>query len=330
MTPEMVQWIKGHSLLIMLMIFIVSAGVFQVLLSVFRVNILKPIILVGTFALAMAFAANDLVNFIGVPLAGLNAYQTAAASADPLTLTMAALAQKVHTPTVLMLLAGSIMVATLWFSRKARTVTETEISLGQQEEGMEKFESIWLSRKIVNMADTIFSSVSQLLPAGLRTVVARRLTPASAAVSLTRKEKPAFDLIRASVNLMVASAVVSMATSLKLPLSTTYVTFMVAMGSSFSDQAWGRESAVYRVTGVLTVVGGWFMTAFIAFCVSFVFCRSHLLFKDMGCGRPGHCRRISHLEKSGHTPGPGKAEGGDGYFHHGTGGQLPGCRGPYI
>jgi phosphate/sulfate permease len=271
MTPEMVSWIKSHSLFIMFCIFATTAVIFQVLLVFFRVNILKPIILIGTFALAMAFAANDLVNFIGVPLAGLNAYTTAIASSDPLGITMAALSKKVQSHTFLMLTAGFIMVLTLWFSKKAKTVTETEISLGQQDEGNEKFESIWLSRKIVNMVDSVFSSIKVFFPASLRNSVAKRIEPVKVSNNTSNNEKPSFDMIRASVNLMVASAVVSLATSLKLPLSTTYVTFMVAMGTSFSDQAWGRESAVYRVTGVLTVIGGWFMTAFAAFVVSFIF-----------------------------------------------------------
>jgi len=282
MTPGMVAWIKGHSLLIMCTIFLGSAGIFQVLLRVFKINILKPIILVGTFALAMAFAANDLVNFIGVPLAGLNAYQTAIASTDPLGITMMALSKKVHSHTFVLLLAGFIMVLTLWFSKKAKTVTETEISLGQQDEGTERFESIWLSRKIVNMMDSLFGSIQKIIPGSIQDAVAKRLLPATNSVLVSHKDKPSFDLIRASVNLMVASAVVSLATSFKLPLSTTYVTFMVAMGSSFSDQAWGRESAVYRVTGVLTVIGGWFMTAFIAFVVSFVFAGVLFYFQILG------------------------------------------------
>lgn len=268
MDSNTVLWIKNNSPVIMGAIFFSSAILFQVLISLFKVNILKPIVLLGTFSLAMAFAANDLVNFIGVPLAGLNAFQSALASSDPINTTMDALSQKVKPQTFIMLIAGIIMVITLWLSKKAKTVTETEISLGQQDEGMEKFESIWLSRRIVNLFDGIFLSVKGLTPKHLQRAIAGRITPLSETAHTPGK--PSFDLIRASVNLMVASMVVSFATSLKLPLSTTYVTFMVAMGSSFSDQAWGRESAVYRVTGVLTVVGGWFMTAFIAFVAAFI------------------------------------------------------------
>ncbi|MBW2206945.1 MAG: inorganic phosphate transporter [Deltaproteobacteria bacterium] len=271
MTRETVDWIHSHSFSMLFIIFVFSAVIFQILITFFRINILKPIVLVGTFALAMAFAANDLVNFIGVPLAGLQAYKTAVASSDPLNIAMIALSKKVQSQTSFLLLAGVVMVATLWLSKKARTVTETEISLGKQEEGTERFESIWLSRSIVSMAQTFFESLKSFVPKVVRKWVDHRMDPRIHETAMVREKQPSFDLIRASVNLMVASAVVSFATSMNLPLSTTYVTFMVAMGTSFSDQAWGLESAVYRVTGVLTVVGGWFMTAFIAFAASFVF-----------------------------------------------------------
>ena len=271
MTRETVDWIHTHSFLMLFIIFVFSAVIFQILITFFRINILKPIVLVGTFALAMAFAANDLVNFIGVPLAGLQAYKTAIASSDPLNIAMIALSKKVQSQTSFLLLAGVVMVATLWLSKKARTVTETEISLGKQEEGTERFESIWLSRSIVSMAQTFFESLKSFVPKVVRKWVDHRMDPLIHETAMVREKQPSFDLVRASVNLMVASAVVSFATSMNLPLSTTYVTFMVAMGTSFSDQAWGLESAVYRVTGVLTVVGGWFMTAFIAFAASFVF-----------------------------------------------------------
>ena len=271
MTRETVDWIHLHSFSMLFIIFVFSAVIFQILITFFRINILKPIVLVGTFALAMAFAANDLVNFIGVPLAGLQAYKTAVASSDPLNIAMIALSKKVQSQTSFLLLAGVVMVATLWLSKKARTVTETEISLGKQEEGTERFESIWLSRRIVSMAQTFFESLKSFVPKVVRKWVDHRMDPRIHETAMVREKQPSFDLVRASVNLMVASAVVSFATSMNLPLSTTYVTFMVAMGTSFSDQAWGLESAVYRVTGVLTVVGGWFMTAFIAFAAAFVF-----------------------------------------------------------
>ena len=280
-TPEMLAWMKTHTLVILSASFVFFAVVFQILLLVTRINILKPIVLVGTFALAMAFAANDLVNFIGVPLAGFAAFKVAAAAAaDPLTISMSALQGAVKTNTVILLLAGGVMVVTLWVSRKARTVTETEVSLGRQEEGLERFGSTQFSRMIVRMVATQFGYVKRLLPYPVRRIIADRLDPEKIGDAGTlAAERPSFDLLRASVNLMVASMVVSFATSLKLPLSTTYVTFMVAMGSSLSDQAWGRESAVYRVTGVMTVVGGWFFTAVIASTISFVFASFVYFFK---------------------------------------------------
>lgn len=269
------EWINTHTGLLLLLIFVVAAVVLQVL-QLLKFNILKPVVLIGTFALAMAFAANDLVNFIGVPLAGLHAYRLAVASDDPLGITMGGLAAKVPSETFLLLLAGGVMVATLWLSKKARTVTETEISLSQQEEGNERFESIFLSRAIVRLVLHLSDTARLIIPQGVRSWIGRRLDPAAAAPVLVDGRKPSFDLLRATVNLMVASALISYATASKLPLSTTYVTFMVAMGSSFADRAWGRESAVYRVTGVLTVIGGWFLTAVVAFlaaglCVTVIF-----------------------------------------------------------
>jgi phosphate/sulfate permease len=237
-----------------------------------RINILKPIVLTGTFALAMAFAANDLVNFIGVPLAGFHTFALAKAATDPLTVPMAALQQKIHTNTFFLLAAGAIMVATLWLSRKARTVTKTEVNLGRQEEGLERFDSSQLSRIVVRMATRMIDAIGRICPKPLRLWTMRRFDSTNVRpVPGYDGSIPEFDLLRASVNLMVASALVSWATSMKLPLSTTYVTFMVAMGSSLADQAWGLESAVFRVTGVLTVIGGWFFTALSAFTVALTF-----------------------------------------------------------
>jgi flagellar motor component MotA len=220
----------------------------------------------------MAFAANDLVNFIGVPLAGFAAYTEASGSGNLLTQSMEALSAPVRGGTGFLLIAGAIMVGTLWASRKARTVSKTELTLGRQEEGFERFESSVLSQTIVRFVATIFNNVTRLVPRVVKSWVEGRFDrssyrPAPAADGTV----PSFDLVRASVNLMVASALIAWATSLKLPLSTTYVTFMVSMGSSLSDQAWGRDSAVYRITGVLTVIGGWFFTAMMAFSVSSIF-----------------------------------------------------------
>ncbi len=280
-TKENIAWINSNTLLLLTIIFVLSVVLLQIL-QLLKFNVLKPIVLVGTFALAMAFSANDLVNFIGVPLAGLSAFKAAMATDNPLTVTMGALSDKVQTETGLLLLAGAIMVLTLWLSKKARSVTETELSLSQQEEGNERFESIFLSRAIVRLVLHLTETVKLVVPRSLRTWVGRRLDPSVAQTVMVDGRKPSFDLLRASVNLMVASAVVSYATSHKLPLSTTYVTFMVAMGSSFADQAWGRESAVYRITGVLTVIGGWFMTAVIAFTFAGLF--ATVIFYGQGFG----------------------------------------------
>jgi phosphate/sulfate permease len=271
-TPEMVAWIVTHTWTIIGVGFVGFALLFQLLMVTTRINILKPIVLAGTFALAMAFAANDLVNFIGVPLAGFHAFTLAHASSDPLTLPMVALQKKIHTNTFFLLAAGAVMVATLFVSRKARSVTKTEVNLGRQDEGLERFNSSRLSRIIVRMASTILDTVGRVCPEPLCVWTQRRFNTTDVQpVAGYDGTIPEFDLLRASVNLMVASALVAWATSMKLPLSTTYVTFMVAMGTSLADQAWGLESAVYRVTGVLTVVGGWFFTAFSAFTVALTF-----------------------------------------------------------
>jgi len=282
LTSESQAWIMDHTFIIIAIFFVVSSTIFQILIIFFNTNIFKPIILVGTFALAMAFAANDLVNFIGVPMAGMHAYKAAIASGDPLHSTMEVLSNKVSSETYLLLFAGLIMVVTLWISRKARTVTQTELSLGQQGESMERFESIYLSQVIVRIVIHFSEIFKEIIPDKIIHIIAKRTDPSNAPIRYSDKDRPSFDLVRASVNLMMASIVISYATSVKLPLSTTYVTFMVAMGTSFSDRAWGRESAVFRVTGVLVVIGGWFMTAFIAFTVSFIFANILFYFKIVG------------------------------------------------
>jgi hypothetical protein len=210
----------------------------------------------------MAFAGNDLVNFIGVPLAGLFSWEafTAAGGVAPESFTMEILSEDVSTPTLYLLIAGIIMVLTLWFSKKAKTVTETEVNLSRQDSGEERFGSTALSRSIVRVSINTSKWIEAILPSGVFAFINKRFEPIP-----SRENEASFDLIRASVNLMVSTILISLGTTLKLPLSTTYVTFMVAMGSSLSDGAWGRESAVYRVTGVLSVIGGWFITAFVAF-----------------------------------------------------------------
>jgi phosphate/sulfate permease len=272
LTPETVFWIRTNAWTILSASFLFFAVLFQLLALFTKINVLKPIVLIGTFALAMAFAGNDLVNFIGVPLAGMSAYSFASGTGNPLMATMEALEKPVQSNTFLLLIAGAVMVTTLWVSRKARTVSRTEVSLGRQDEGLERFGAPIFSRVVVRIAHAVFGFVRKFIPVSLRKIVSARLDPGAYHVAPSADGKPSsFDLLRASVNLVVASAIISFATSLKLPLSTTYVTFMVAMGTSLSDQAWGRESAVYRVTGVITVIGGWFFTALAAFTTSLVF-----------------------------------------------------------
>jgi phosphate/sulfate permease len=272
LTPEAVTWIKTHTWTILSTGFLFFAVLFQLVALFTRINVLKPIVLMGTFAIAMAFAGNDLVNFIGVPMAGMNAYGVAIETINPLAATMEALQKPMRANTFLLLIAGAIMVATLWVSRKSRTVTRTELTLGRQDEGMERFGSSTVSRALVGIVYGTFSLSRKLIPISLRKTISARLDPGAYRREPMVDGKPApFDLVRASVNLIVASAIISFATSLKLPLSTTYVTFMVSMGTSLTDQAWGRESAVYRVTGVMTVIGGWFFTALAAFTTALVF-----------------------------------------------------------
>ncbi len=261
-----------HPWLISMYAFVFWAVVLMVL-KLLKINIFRVLILFGTFALAMAFAGNDLVNFIGVPLAGYSAYEIYAQSgADPNQLYMEGLAKKVPTPSILLFLAGVIMMITLFVSSKARHVTKTEVSLGRQGWGEERFGASALSRAIVRGAINVGQFFKYVTPIPVQSYLRRRFDdrPFKEKMKKLGKEAPMFDYIRACVTLMVASVLISMATIMKLPLSTTYVTFMTAMGTSFADGAWGRESAVYRVSGVFTVVGGWFVTAFLAFTVSFI------------------------------------------------------------
>ena len=272
LTPETVTWINTHTGTILSAGFLFFAILFQLLALFTRINVLKPTVLMGTFAIAMAFAGNDLVNFIGVPMAGMNAYNFALETINPLTATMEALQRPIRADTFLLLIAGAIMVATLWVSRKSRTVTQTELTLGRQDEGIERFGSSVFSRIVVGVVYGAFTLARKLMPISLRKTISSRLDIGSYnPTSSVEGPVLSFDLLRASVNMIVASAIISFATSLKLPLSTTYVTFMVSMGTSLADQAWGRESAVYRVTGVMTVIGGWFFTALAAFTTAFVF-----------------------------------------------------------
>ncbi|MDG1227773.1 MAG: inorganic phosphate transporter [Polaribacter sp.] len=259
--------IEGNTIAIIAGSFAAWSLISQLLIKVFKINILKLIIGVGTFSLAMAFSGNDLVNFVGVPIAAWNSYQAwevSGLAADAFS--MGVLAKKVPSNVWLLLIAGGVMVVTLWTSSKAQNVIKTGIDLSRQGEGHEKFQPNPLSRVVVRVAMGLNSVISYIIPKPtLEFVNSKFEKPVISLPKDKTYELPAFDLIRASVNLIVAGILISIATSMKLPLSTTYVTFMVAMGTSLADRAWGRESAVYRVAGVLNVIGGWFLTAITAF-----------------------------------------------------------------
>ncbi len=266
-TTEHLAYISEHTFNILLVSFLILTLLLQLLILLFKLNVLKLVVFTGTFALALAFAGNDMVNFIGVPLAGLKAFQlfTASPGADADTFMMSGLMEDAVTETWVLLLAGIFMVITLWTSKKARTVIETSVDLSRQQEGVERFNSSILSRNLVRGALRFSNAISSFMPSSTIAWIEKRFEEPD---HITKDEMPqgaAFDLLRASVNLVIASVLIAIGTSLKLPLSTTYVTFMVAMGTSLSDRAWGRESAVYRITGVLSVIGGWFFTALAAF-----------------------------------------------------------------
>ena len=264
---EIKPLIEGKTLVIVVVSFVIWTLVSYVVVKFLKKNIYKLIIAVGTFALALAFAGNDLVNFIGVPIAAWQSYEAWLASGIPANeFAMDVLASKVPTPTVFLLFAGLVMVLTLWFSSKARRVVKTSIDLSSQGETQERFEPNFLSRNLVRFAMLVSKYTITVIPISIQDKIDKQFEkPVIELVKGKTHELPAFDMVRAAVNLMVASVLISIATSMKLPLSTTYVTFMVAMGTSLADRAWGSESAVYRVAGVLNVIGGWFFTAFSAF-----------------------------------------------------------------
>ncbi|MCL2728178.1 MAG: inorganic phosphate transporter, partial [Bacteroidales bacterium] len=264
MRPEYITWIEANTFSLLMYTFLSTTVIFQLFISFLKANIFRFIILAGTFALAFAFAGNDLVNFVGVPLAAIdsfNAYKASGLASDVMTMEM--LKGAVQAPTSFLLLSGLIMVMTLVFSKKARRVIQTQVNLSSSSRGAkEKFGSSVVARTIVRSSFNMGKMIQQFIPEGVARTVNKRMTK----VKPQKGEIPlAFDHIRASINLVVSSILIATATSLKLPLSTTYVTFMVAMGSSLADGAWDRESAVYRISGVLTVIGGWFFTAFCAF-----------------------------------------------------------------
>lgn len=265
--PEWVAFLGQHTMEFLGLTFAVSGLILWAVQLLFKYNPLRVIVLAGTFALAMAFAGNDLVNFIGVSMAGLSSFEIfqQAGGIAPDQLAMGALAgQDAPTATIFLFMAGVIMACALWFSKKARTVLKTTVNLSSQNSEEERFASTPLSRSVVKMFVGMSEAIDRILPPALKKAIAKRFKPAK-----NQEEDLAFDLVRASVNLMVAASLIAFGTSLKLPLSTTYITFMVAMGSSLSDGAWGRENAVYRVTGVFTVIAGWFMTALVALLLAF-------------------------------------------------------------
>ena len=262
MTPEYNAWIKENTMYLVGGCFVVST----VLMQVFhwcKINVLKIVIFMGTFALALAFAGNDLVNFVGVPLAAYSAYQDFAANgagqAD--TFMMSSLNENAKTPFIFLFLSGVVMVYALATSKKAQNVVKTSVDLSRQDEGEEMFGSSRVARSIVRGANNVNEFFSKYTPKPLVRWIDARFNKDEAILA----QGAAFDLVRASINLVLSGLLIALGTSLKLPLSTTYVTFIVAMGSSLADRAWSRESAVFRITGVLNVIGGWFLTAGIAF-----------------------------------------------------------------
>ena len=263
--------LKDNEILIVFAAFIILTLFSYLFQKISQKSILLVIILVGTFGLALAFSGNDLVNFIGVTMAAYHSYEAWSISGiDPTLFSMEVLDKKVPAEPLLLFIAGGIMVVTLWFSKKAKSVAETEIGLSRQNDTHEKFNPNMLSRGLVNIFFGMSSAFSSVMPNSIKTKIENSYERQSA--FLISKDQsvnaPAFDMIRASVNLMVAGVLISIATAMKLPLSTTYVTFMVAMGTSLADRAWGRESAVYRVAGVVSVIGGWFLTALAALVAS--------------------------------------------------------------
>lgn len=260
------EWINTHSWTICGICFVVTAVLSQVLFAL-KVNVFKILVLTGTFALAMAFAGNDLVNFIGVPLAGYSSFQDYSANAggDAAGYMMDSLNGPAHTPVLFLIAAGVIMVISLATSKKAFNVVKTSVDLARQDAGDEMFGSSKMARVLVRFSTNTASALSELVPNGVKRWFAKRFDNENVVLP----QGAAFDEIRATVNLVVSSLLIALGTSLTLPLSTTYVTFMVAMGSSLADKAWGRESAVFRITGVISVIGGWFITAGAAFILCF-------------------------------------------------------------
>ncbi|MBO7337398.1 MAG: inorganic phosphate transporter [Paludibacteraceae bacterium] len=261
----------GQSLDVIITLIFAGAAAVTAVLYVCHVNIFKMIVLLGTFALAMAFAGNDLVNFIGVPLAGVSSYIdfTANGSGNPDTFIMHSLSESAETPRIFLITAGAVMIVAIWFSRKAKDVVNTSVSLSSQDESDNMFGSSMPARGIVRSTQKLSEFVDKIMPQKVKSFINSRFNDKETTYD---GNGAAFDMVRASVNLVLAAFLIIMGTTLTLPLSTTYVTFMVAMGSSLADKAWGRESAVFRVTGVLSVIGGWFITAGLTFIICSIIC----------------------------------------------------------
>lgn len=264
------EWIEANTTMLLFATFVVSTIAMEVI-HLMRVNVFKFVVLMGTFALAMAFAGNDLVNFIGVPLAGLDSYNDFMANSNgaaPSAFMMNSLMESAKTPGLYLFAAGVIMIIAMSTSKKARNVIKTSVDLSRQDEGDEMFGSSRAARSIVRATQDADSAVLRVMPKGLRSWIDSRFNKQEVELS----DGAAFDVVRAAVNLVLASMLITIGTNYKLPLSTTYVTFMVAMGSSLADRAWSRESAVFRVTGVISVIGGWFITAGAAFIACSIVC----------------------------------------------------------
>ena len=267
MTPENKQWIQENTMMLVGGFFVISTILMQIL-HWLKVNVFKVVVLLGTFALALAFAGNDLVNFIGIPLAGYSSfidYTTNGTSVGPDGFLMTSLMGSAKTPWYFLIGAGAVMVYALCTSKKAHAVIKTSVDLSRQDEGEENFGSTPIARTLVRFSLTLANGISRITPPSAKRWIDTRFRKDEAIIA----DGAAFDLVRASVNLVLAGLLIAVGTSLKLPLSTTYVTFMVAMGTSLADRAWGRDSAVYRITGVLSVIGGWFITAGAAFTICF-------------------------------------------------------------
>ena len=265
MTPESLAWISENTTLLVTGCFITFTLLMQIL-HWCRVNVFKIIVLLGTFSLALAFAGNDLVNFIGVPLAGFSAYTDYVANSSGVSIhdfMMTSLMSSAETPAIFLFASGLVMVYALATSKKAKNVIKTSVDLARQEEGDEMFGSSALARTIVRRANNINDFLKRVIPAGMRRWIDSRFNKDEVIL----ENGAAFDLVRAAVNLVLSGLLIIIGTTMKLPLSTTYVTFIVAMGTSLADRAWSRESAVYRITGILSVIGGWFITAFVAFTI---------------------------------------------------------------